>query len=1155
MVDTRLLDHLNRADKDFTQAFGDLFVLSHASIAALSAYGSSTAPPTSQAIMGVTTVLISVDQALRTYVASIDDWREKVKEIKRIDTEISHIMRDREILVTRLLKASKQKPNRDSLLHPTGPPSPSMSNQSLSIAKLTLAQQELQACEMTLSQKQAELDEITRSAVKDGLEKRCRALIDCGYTFSEKGREGLIALDILRPSSPSRPHTQANGHASPYVHHPVPRPFLPNGYDAGSTSSLAPSQSASNVAQNAVQNDEPQVDKPRTPREVNAPLPPVPQSVNPPVPSEARPMSPYKLDIRPAHSIEDHVYPSGHPIEDEDQQEVGLNSSDEDDRPLEVHENPPRAGTPAVIPPPQPATVEVIAQPSTVRRKLSQRSGKGKGKAKDPSENPPAPVQPLATNGHSKPLTIKAPPHTHNHLHKPMHSASTAKHKRDFSSSTNQSSTYQPSSNDSPRKRSGSFFNGIAGLFHRGTSSHKNTASDSSPPPSPLTRTRKASDSRDGGWSTRTNRNIKAAREDARNGGYSSSEDEKKKIKSGTLVEVKNNKPADANGSGPFGSLRKPRQGAVSRFGMKRSATGPPIKEEEKVANTKRSSSLERGSVTNQEATVVRRLSKHSSDGALKSKATPAPEPATNSATKDETPNSPTQTTTAHRDGPAKIRKRSKSRSGAKKNFADGLGMAGGALVIGGSESNAQAAAEQTTPLGHTVTVSRSSTVRSADTTTTTNSDFVGKPTSMEVVGHGAGGSADPKNKTGNTPLRRSSLQYEVKPDVLAAARPASPQLQAKRTTGKSKTTTNNLMSIVAGVSSANTNTMPKLEIVRAPPSITATPILFNPPPPLSNGTPRNSMDTPGAGPSKINSSSAAVFAPKLVLPSTVDKPVVVPAPALMMETEGAGPSSSGSKAATAVDQERRDLHHHVPVPSALSPAPLRSALRTRSPSPAIQPQPSAPAPIPAREPSPPLPAPPVPTKREMTRPPAPKSHRMSVDSVSSYETGHEDFDEEEPEPQHGFTIPHPNPGTTSNALAQHIAASLEGKEKKGTDLSLSTDSTSVPKRQKSVRMALPPSVSSTPASTPAAFNEAEAPQDWPADNPGARGASRRPAQQDWNSRIGRNGVKDVWEDDSDDDADYGRARKALMKATRAFEHAGDLEPKKKKNATGATRS
>jgi hypothetical protein len=64
-------------------------------------------------------------------------------------------------------------------------------------SKLNHAQAELRACEAHLAEKEKELEDIREKAIKRGLERRCKALVACGWTWGERGKQALRALETL----------------------------------------------------------------------------------------------------------------------------------------------------------------------------------------------------------------------------------------------------------------------------------------------------------------------------------------------------------------------------------------------------------------------------------------------------------------------------------------------------------------------------------------------------------------------------------------------------------------------------------------------------------------------------------------------------------------------------------------------------------------------------------------------------------------------------------------------------------------------------------------------------------------------------------------------------------------------------------------------
>ncbi|KAJ7226676.1 hypothetical protein GGX14DRAFT_309461, partial [Mycena pura] len=250
-ADSRLLGNLLSQEKEYAKHLATLLDHSHASVASVTAYASASAPASAHLILAVAGSLAAADDALRHYAAAVDRWRDYLKGLKALEDEIGNIMRDREILVTRVIKVSKPSTHSSSSL----PISPSQSHASLPFsissstnanAKFVSAQTELQACEAHLAAKEAELDAQRAALVSEGLAERCRALAECGQRWHDAGRAGAVSAQRgLRSPSGDSPRRVPSDPNKP----------LPPGAGAsagvagvaGSDLSLAPSQSASQI--------------------------------------------------------------------------------------------------------------------------------------------------------------------------------------------------------------------------------------------------------------------------------------------------------------------------------------------------------------------------------------------------------------------------------------------------------------------------------------------------------------------------------------------------------------------------------------------------------------------------------------------------------------------------------------------------------------------------------------------------------------------------------------------------------------------------------------------------------------------------------------------------------------------------------------------
>ncbi|KAB5591037.1 Proteophosphoglycan ppg4 [Ceratobasidium theobromae] len=222
MADNRLLANLIKCEKDHHSALLGLLVRSHTALAALSAYASGASPPVAHALRGCIQAFAAADEGLRGYAAAVEGWKEELKEVKRVEDELRTVIKDKDILVGRLIKASKQKIPASSLQAGPAPIpnashfSSSASSSSFSLhtsqpyhftptphatqhinSKLALAQRELQACEAHLAAKEAELAEVRRSAIAEGMGRRCRAMADVGVVWRERGEQGVATLNEL----------------------------------------------------------------------------------------------------------------------------------------------------------------------------------------------------------------------------------------------------------------------------------------------------------------------------------------------------------------------------------------------------------------------------------------------------------------------------------------------------------------------------------------------------------------------------------------------------------------------------------------------------------------------------------------------------------------------------------------------------------------------------------------------------------------------------------------------------------------------------------------------------------------------------------------------------------------------------------------------
>lgn len=97
-TDSRLLANLLSQEKEYSKQLAAVLETSQASLSSFSAYASASAPPLSQVILAVAGALAGADDALQKYLEAVDEWRDQLRRLKGLESEVGNIMRDREIL-------------------------------------------------------------------------------------------------------------------------------------------------------------------------------------------------------------------------------------------------------------------------------------------------------------------------------------------------------------------------------------------------------------------------------------------------------------------------------------------------------------------------------------------------------------------------------------------------------------------------------------------------------------------------------------------------------------------------------------------------------------------------------------------------------------------------------------------------------------------------------------------------------------------------------------------------------------------------------------------------------------------------------------------------------------------------------------------------
>lgn len=780
---------------------------------------------------------------------------------------------------------------------------------------------------------------------------------------------------------------------------------LPNYENAPSdVSSIAPSQSASQIGHAST-----------TP----AAMEPTWRSSSP-TPAVPTPPKPYTLQIPPAHSISEYAVPNGtsHPTIFE---EPGSSAEEDEDVPVEVHENP--------------------------------RFAKGKPKAKPVPQSPP-PSRHIS-------FSVRGP--------KASPSESTLP--------TSLSLSLRGDPNTKKRGRAGSVFGSLATLFHVGSSRKEAEGSPSGSP----------SKSRNG-WHTRIDRNLAAAR---RGGGGDSSDDEQ----------------VSQSYAGPSTP-----PSAVLLNSPTRGRSGNEVSEARLKKRSPKRSSVQTQSPTRQLA---------------------GPEKGYASDTVTESM--------------SKARAKSnRQKSAAKRSTVDGYG--GSIRLAGGGVGNGSAVAGPS----NTGRLKKSPTVNAIFTAEGSSSLSRNSSISKQSVNSVA--SAPPRMTivTQSTPGRPNSLPRKrtASLDVPSSPPKAGPATPVhKRTVSTSNTPTPtrptlttgepSLMSIVEGLSRMNKEAAVRqdpdslLVVPKAPgpiniafrDSLSELPVVMVRGP--SNGSPSRSASTTPTRrerPKTPNGRQAEDnYRNSLLMSASVS------APSLPLQ------SSAGSSSPA--------LNTSKPLPTPAK-MPLRSALRNSSRTPSPNPPArvggspsSSPKTASIAVPQPLSVSAPAIAEALSERPSMSKRRESDISSISSYETGREELDSEPPTPDARTASSPPASASVTPAPPPetHVAEGSEvSHSTSSTILNANTNGDQPPKRRKSVRMSLPPTFSATPPAIEDT-DEDDAGQNRHAPWASPGGGSLVP--RGWGTRIEGNGARDVWEDSSDEDAEYSAARWMLSRLSRKHEH------------------
>ncbi|PWN20883.1 hypothetical protein BCV69DRAFT_282399 [Microstroma glucosiphilum] len=170
-TDSRLLQNLIKSEKTYQNHLASVVQSSGTAAAALKAWGTSEARDVAQTSSQLADLLHDVADAQNNYLEAIKGYREALKDVADREASIRTIVKDRDILVSRLIKASKK--NGD----------------------VPHAQRELTACEEVLEEEERALIGVKRRTFKEALSMRMKLMGDAGNRMIECAKEAILLLD------------------------------------------------------------------------------------------------------------------------------------------------------------------------------------------------------------------------------------------------------------------------------------------------------------------------------------------------------------------------------------------------------------------------------------------------------------------------------------------------------------------------------------------------------------------------------------------------------------------------------------------------------------------------------------------------------------------------------------------------------------------------------------------------------------------------------------------------------------------------------------------------------------------------------------------------------------------------------------------------
>ncbi|PWN45188.1 hypothetical protein IE81DRAFT_320360 [Ceraceosorus guamensis] len=200
-TDSRLLTNLIKTERNYINHLSSAVGSAHTAASALTAWGTAEAPDIAEASAQLAGLFDNAADVQETHVSAIEGYRTALKDVADREASIRNVVRDRDILVGRLIKASKAS-------------SSSKRSPEERAEKVAHAQRELSACEEVLQFEEAALVGVKRRTFKEALTLRCKTMGDAGAAMVDAAKSAILLLNDFDSSDVYQPTNSGIGYGN-----------------------------------------------------------------------------------------------------------------------------------------------------------------------------------------------------------------------------------------------------------------------------------------------------------------------------------------------------------------------------------------------------------------------------------------------------------------------------------------------------------------------------------------------------------------------------------------------------------------------------------------------------------------------------------------------------------------------------------------------------------------------------------------------------------------------------------------------------------------------------------------------------------------------------------------------------------------------------